>query len=225
MLKSDRNSTEPKQTVFVVDDDVDVREGLKSLLESVRLDCEVFASAGEFLKRKPSNAVSCLILDVRLPGPSGLDVQTELAAAHIEMPIIFITGHGDIAMTVRAMRAGAVEFLTKPVRGQDLLDAVGVALERDRARRERDGKLDALRARYASLSHREREVLSLVTTGLLNKQMAGQLGLSEVTVKVHRHNLMKKLEARSLPELVKMAESLRIAGDGPTTLSERRFTA
>ena len=142
MLKSSGSrSPESRQVVFVVDDDVDVREGLRALLDSVHLGCEVFATAKEFLNRKPTDAVSCLILDVRLPGPSGLDVQAELAAAHIDIPIIFITGYGDIPMSVRAMRAGAVEFLTKPVRGQDLLDAVGIALERDRARRERDGKL------------------------------------------------------------------------------------
>ena len=186
--------------MFVVDDDVDVREGLRSLLDSVQLGCEVFASAKEFLNRKPSDAVSCLILDVRLPGPSGLDVQAELAAAHIDIPIIFITGYGDIPMSVRAMRAGAVEFLTKPVRGQDLLDAVGIALERDRVRRERDGKLNDLKVRYGTLSDRERQVLQFVTDGLLNKQIAGQMGLSEVTVKVHRHNMMKKLGARSVPE-------------------------
>jgi len=213
MLKSSGiSSVEPKQIVFVVDDDSDVREGLRSLLESVRLDCEVFASAREFLNRTPSEAVSCLILDVRLPGPSGLDFQAELASAQIEIPIIFITGHGDIPMTVRAMRAGAVEFLTKPVREQDLLDAVSVALERDRIRRERDGKLQVLKERYASLSDREREVLALVTTGLLNKQMAAQMKLSEVTVKVHRHNLMKKLGAKSVPDLVKMAQDLRAGG-------------
>ena len=201
---------EHKQIVFVVDDDVDVREGLRSLLDSVQLGCEVFATAKEFLNRKPTDAVSCLILDVRLPGPSGLDVQAELAAAHIDIPIIFITGYGDIPMSVRAMRAGAVEFLTKPVRGQDLLDAVGVALERDRARRERDGKLNDLKARYSTLSDRERQVLQFVTGGLLNKQIAAEMGLSEVTVKVHRHNMMKKLSARSVPDLVKMAEALGV---------------
>jgi len=216
MLKSSGSkSLESKQQiVFVVDDDADVREGLRSLLDSVHLGCEVFASAKEFLNRKPSETVSCLILDVRLPGPSGLDVQAELAAAHIDIPIIFITGYGDIPMSVRAMRAGAVEFLTKPVRGQDLLDAVGIALERDRARRERDGKLNDLKARYGTLSERERQVLQFVTEGLLNKQIAGQMGLSEVTVKVHRHNMMKKLGARSVPDLVKMAEALGIGHDG-----------
>jgi FixJ family two-component response regulator len=218
MLKpADMNTTAPKQIVFVIDDDVDVREGLRSLLDSVRLDCEVFTSTREFLNRKPTNAVSCLILDVRLPGPSGLDFQVELAAAHIDIPIIFITGHGDIPMSVRAMRAGAVEFLTKPVRGQDLLDAVGVALERDRVRRERDKKLQALKERYQSLSAREREVMDWVTTGMLNKQIAGRMNLSEVTVKVHRHNLMSKLGAKSVPDLVKMGEALRQAGQGNDT--------
>jgi FixJ family two-component response regulator len=201
---------EHRQVVFVVDDDVDVREGLRSLLDSVQLGCEVFATAKEFLNRKPTDAVSCLILDVRLPGPSGLDVQAELAAAHIDIPIIFITGYGDIPMSVRAMRAGAVEFLTKPVRGQDLLDAVGIALERDRTRRERDSKLNDLKARYSTLSDRERQVLQFVTGGLLNKQIAAEMGLSEVTVKVHRHNMMKKLSARSVPDLVKMAEALGV---------------
>jgi len=214
---ADMNATAPKQIVFVIDDDVDVREGLRSLLDSVRLDCEVFTSTREFLNRKSTNAVSCLILDVRLPGPSGLDFQVELAAAHIDIPIIFITGYGDIPMSVRAMRAGAVEFLTKPVRGQDLLDAVGVALERDRVRRERDKKLQALKERYLSLSAREREVMELVTTGMLNKQIAGRMNLSEVTVKVHRHNLMSKLGAKSVPELVKMGEALRQAGQGNST--------
>lgn len=209
----DRPSPEPKRVVFVVDDDVDVREGLRSLLDSVHLNCEVFASAKEFLSRQPTDAVSCLILDVRLPGPSGLDVQAELAAARIDIPIIFITGHGDIPMSVRAMRAGAVEFLTKPVRGQDVLDAVAIALERDSIRRERDSKLNDLKERYESLSLRERRVMQLVTAGRLNKQIAGELSLSEVTVKVHRHNMMKKLGARSVPELVKMVESLRSSGE------------
>jgi FixJ family two-component response regulator len=203
--------TEEKQVVFVVDDDLHVREGLRSLLQSVRLGCEAFGSTREFLQRKPGDAVSCLILDVRLPGPSGLDFQAELAGAHIDIPIIFLTGHGDIPMTVRAMKAGAVEFLTKPVREQDLLDAVRIALERDRTRREKEVKLHEMKARFESLSEREREVMALVTTGLLNKQIAGEMNLSEVTVKVHRHKLMKKLGARSVPELVKMAEALRMA--------------
>ena len=206
-------AAEPKQVVYVIDDDADVRDGLAALLQSVSLSCEVFASTKEFLGRKPSSVVSCLVLDVRLPGPSGLDFQAELAKAHIDIPIVFITGHGDIPMTVRAMKAGAVEFLTKPVRDQDLLDAIRVALDRDRVRRERDDRLSELRARFEILSERERTVLSLVTSGMLNKQMAGVMNLSEVTVKVHRHNLMKKLGAKSLPDLVKMAEALQI-GEG-----------
>jgi FixJ family two-component response regulator len=206
------NSADAKQLVFVIDDDADVREGLEALLQSVSLPCEVFSSTREFLNRKPSHTVSCLVLDVRLPGPSGLDFQTELAKAQIDIPIIFITGHGDIPMTVRAMKAGAVEFLTKPVREQDLLDAIRVALDRDRIRREKNDRLSELRTRFGTLSERERTVLSLVTSGMLNKQMAGKMNLSEVTVKVHRHNLMRKLAARSLPDLVKMAEALQING-------------
>jgi FixJ family two-component response regulator len=211
--------SETKQIVFVVDDDVDVREGLKALLQSVSLCCEVFGTTREFLQRKPSDAVRCLILDVRLPGPSGLDFQAELASAHIDVPIVFLTGHGDIPMTVRAMKAGAVGFLTKPVREQDLLDAVRTGLERDRVRRETDARMRDLKARFGSLSGREREVMSHVTTGMLNKQIAGKMNLSEVTVKVHRHKLMRKLGARSVPELVKMEQALGPSGlpDGGST--------
>ena len=210
MLKpSEIKAGEPKQTVFVIDDDNDVREGLRSLLQSIGLGCEVFATTKEFLNRKTSNEISCLILDVRLPGPSGLDFQAELARARVNIPIIFISGHGDIAMTVRAMKAGAVEFLTKPLREQDLLDAVRVALENDRARKEQERQLADLMARYDSLSDREREVTSLVTAGKLNKQIAGQMNLSEATVKVYRHHLMRKMGAKSVPELVKMTEALR----------------
>jgi FixJ family two-component response regulator len=194
----------------VVDDDVNVREGLKALLESVGLQAEVFASAREFLQRQSSDTVSCLVLDVRMPGMSGLDFQAELANAHADIPIIFITGFGDIPMTVRAMKAGAVEFLTKPLREQDFLDAIHVALGRDRARREKEGNLRQLKSRFESLSDREREVLSLVIAGLLNKQIAGEMKLSEVTVKVHRHNLMKKLGAKSVPGLVRMADLLGV---------------
>ena len=210
MLKpSEIKAGEPKQTVFVIDDDNDVREGLRSLLQWIGLDCEVFATTKEFLNRKTSNEISCLILDVRLHGPSGLDFQAELARARVNIPIIFISGHGDIAMTVRAMKAGAVEFLTKPLREQDLLDAVRVALENDRARKEQERQLADLMARYDSLSDREREVTSLVTAGKLNKQIAGQMNLSEATVKVYRHHLMRKMGAKSVPELVKMTEALR----------------
>src|SRR4051812_8557450 len=204
-------ATDPKELVFVIDDDADVRAGLEALLQSVSLNYEVFASTKDFLSRKPSNAVSCLILDVRLPGSSGgLDFQAELAKRQIDIPIIFISGHGDIPMTVRAMKAGAIAFLTKPLREQDLLDAIRVALDRDCIRREQKDRLKELRARFDTLTARERTVLSLVTTGLLNKQMAGEMNLSEVTVKVHRHNLIRKLGAKSLPDLVKMAEALEI---------------
>ncbi len=200
--------SERKPKVFVVDDDFDVREGLKLLLQSVNLDCEAFGSAEEFLRRKPSDSVSCLILDIRMPGPSGLDLQSELARAHANIPIIFITGYGDIPMSVRAMKAGAVEFLTKPVREQDLLDAVNTALETDRERREKDEVMRELKHSYETLSDREREVLMLVSAGLLNKQIAGHMKLSEVTVKVHRHNLMRKLGAKSVPDLVRVADRL-----------------
>ena len=201
-------NTEP--VVFVVDDDIDVREGLRSVMGSVGLRCEVFASPRKFLERKPTDTVSCLVLDVRLPEMSGLDFQAELAGTHADIPIIFITGHGDIPMSVRAMKAGAVEFLTKPVREQTLLDAVRVALERDRVRREQAGKLRDLQARFELLSPRECEVLSLVITGPLNKQIAAEMKLSEVTVKVHRSSLMKKLGAKSLPDLVKIAGALGV---------------
>jgi len=201
-------NTEP--VVFVVDDDIDVRDGMKSLMRSVGLRCEVFASPRKFLERKPADIVSCLVLDVRLPGTSGLDFQAELAGTHADIPIIFITGYGDIPMSVRAMKAGAVEFLTKPVREQTLLDAVRVALERDRVRREQAGKVRALQTRFELLSPRECEVLSLVITGPLNKQIAAEMKLSEVTVKVHRASLMKKLGAKSLPDLVKFAGALGV---------------
>ena len=201
-------NTEP--VVFVVDDDIDVREGLRSVMGSVGLRCEVFASPRKFLERKPADTVSCLVLDVRLPEMSGLDFQAELAGTHADIPIIFITGHGDIPMSVRAMKAGAVEFLTKPVREQTLLDAVRVALERDRVRREQAEKLRDLQARFELLSPRECEVLSLVITGPMNKQIAAEMKLSEVTVKVHRASLMKKLGAKSLPDLVKIAGALGV---------------
>ena len=197
--------------VYVVDDDADVREGMQLLLESVGLRSEVFGSPREFLQRKASDTVSCLLLDVRMPGMSGLDFQTELANAHADIPIVFMTGHGDIPMTVKAMKAGAVEFLTKPVREQDLLDAINIALERDRTRRETSDSLRHLKSRFESLSDRERQVLALVIAGLLNKQIAGEMKLSEVTVKVHRHNLMKKLGAKSVPGLVRMADILGVA--------------
>jgi FixJ family two-component response regulator len=205
---ADGRSTQEQSIVYVVDDDLDVREGVKALLQSVSQRCETFTSTREFLQHDRADAVSCLVLDVRLPGPSGLDFQSELAERHIDIPIVFITGHGDIRMSVSAMKHGAVEFLTKPIREQDLLDAVRTALDRDRARREHDKGLADLKARFALLSEREREVMGFVTRGLLNKQIAGHMHLSEVTVKVHRHKLMRKLSAKSVPDLVRMAEAL-----------------
>jgi FixJ family two-component response regulator len=205
-----QQAIDAEPVVFVVDDDIDVREGLKSVMRSVGLRCEVFASPRKFLQRKTADTVSCLVLDVRLPEMSGLDFQAELARTQADIPIIFITGHGDIPMSVRAMKAGAVEFLTKPVREQTLLDAVRVALERDRVRREQAGKLRDLQGRFELLSPRECEVLSLVITGPLNKQIAAEMKVSEVTVKVHRARLMKKLGAKSLPDLVKIAGALGV---------------
>ena len=196
--------------VFVVDDNNDVREGLKALLNSVDIRCAVFRSTREFLQYKLADEPSCLILDVRLPGTSGLDLQRELTDAGIKIPIIFISGHGDIPMTVKAMQAGAVGFFTKPIHEQELLDSIHLALERDTARREHERVLRELRTRYETLSSREREVMAMVTSGLLNKQTAEEIGLSEVTVKVHRHNMMKKLGAKSLPELVRIADMLGI---------------
>ncbi|MGA8653109.1 MAG: response regulator transcription factor [Xanthobacteraceae bacterium] len=202
--------------VFVVDDDASMRQALKSLLESMSLGVETFGSAADFLKsRRAANSAACLVLDVRLPGLSGLDFQAELAKADVQIPIIFITGYGDIPMTVRAMKAGAVEFLTKPFRDQDLLDAVQIALERDRERRKKDKAVSELRAHFEALTPREQEVISLVTTGLMNKQIAAELGVSEITVKVHRGNIMKKMGARSLADLVRMAETLGIRRKKP----------
>jgi RNA polymerase sigma factor (sigma-70 family) len=201
-----------EQIVYVVDDDVDVREGVSALLQSVGLKVVALSSTVEFLTHKRSEEPSCIILDVRLPGLSGLDFQAELAKAQNEIPIIFITGHGDIPMSVKAMKAGAIEFLTKPFREQDILDAVRVALERDRARHELQMQTQSLRSRYDALSDREQQVMTLVCAGLMNKQVAAEIGVSEVTVKVHRHNLMKKLDAGSLAELVRMADALRIPG-------------
>jgi FixJ family two-component response regulator len=197
--------------VYVVDDSDDVRAGLRALIESVGLQCRTFATTHEFLAGARRDVSSCLVLDVRLQGNSGLDFQSELARAEFHVPIIFISAHGDIPMTVKAMKAGAEAFFTKPVHEQDLLDAINTALQRDTARRERQQTLSDLRARYSKLSNRERQVMAKVTAGLLNKQIAAEIGLSEITVKVHRHNVMKKLEARSLPELVRMADLLGIA--------------
>jgi RNA polymerase sigma factor (sigma-70 family) len=195
--------------VFVVDDDPSVRSSLKFLLSSVGLQVESFESAETFLQRKPPDAPSCLVLDVRLRGLSGLDFQHELAARNIRIPIVFVTGHGDIPMSVRAMKAGAIEFLTKPYRDQDLLDAVRIALEQDRARREQERDLTDLQQRFDSLTPREQEVISMVVSGMLNKQIAGELGTAENTVKVHRSRAMEKMHAQSFADLVRMIEKLK----------------
>ena len=210
--------SEATPIVFVVDDDPSVRHAIKRLLGSVGLQVELFGSAQEFLRSKRPDAPSCLVLDVRLPGISGLDFQRELAEANIHIPIIFITGHGDIPMSVRAMKAGAVEFLTKPFRGQDLLDAVQLAIERDRARRQREAEMATLRERFESLTPREREVLPLVVSGLRNKQIAAEIGTSETTAKVHRSQLMRKMGAESLADLVRMAEKMGIPSQAPNRL-------
>jgi FixJ family two-component response regulator len=200
----------PGPVVFVVDDDGSMRTALSSLFRSVGLRVELFGSAPEFLQSKLADVPSCLVLDIRLPGPSGLDFQAELAKANIHIPIIFMTGHGDIPMTVRAMKAGAVDFLTKPFRDQDMLDAVSTAIERDRKRREDEKVLADLRALFESLTAREQEVLALVAAGLMNKQIAAEIGLAEITVKIHRGHVMRKMGARTLADLVRMAELLGV---------------
>jgi FixJ family two-component response regulator len=196
--------------VFVVDDDQSVREALSSLIRSIGLDVETYASAHEYLRRPPPQSPACLVLDVRMPGLSGLDLQRELAHQSREMPIIFVTAHGDIPMTVKAMKAGAAEFLSKPFRDQDLLDAICQALARDRASMASRVDLAEMRWRYATLTEREKEVAMLVVRGLPNKQVAAKLNVSEITVKVHRRHIMVKMEAKSLPELVRITERLRL---------------
>ena len=202
-------------TVLVIDDDPALRASLGRLLRSLDLDARLFASISEFLQSDPPNGPTCLVLDVRLPGQSGLEFQRELAAVNREIPIIFITGHGDIPMSVQAMKGGAIEFLTKPFRDQELLDAIQLGLSRDRARRENEEALVALRERFASLSPREREIIIQVVRGRLDKQIAGDIGIAEATVKVHRMRAMRKMNARSLPELGRMADKLKLVPEKP----------
>jgi FixJ family two-component response regulator len=204
----DGNSGQP--IVFIVDDDPRVRASVSSLLRSVGLQARVFASTSEFLQEKRPPLPSCLVLDVRLPGVSGIDFQADLSRRNVHIPIIFMTGHGDIPMTVRAMKAGAVEFLTKPFRDQDMLDAVQLALDRDRSRIESETASSGLKSSFESLTPREQEIMALVASGLMNKQVAGKIGLSEITVKVHRGRIMRKMGARTLADLVRMAEALGI---------------
>jgi FixJ family two-component response regulator len=201
--------------VLVVDDDPSLREALSSLLRSVGLRVEVFGSAPEMLEARLPDVASCMVLDIRLPKRSGLDFQSELIKANIQIPIIFITAHGDVPMSVRAMKAGAVDFLTNPFRDQDLLDAVANALERDRKRREADKGVAELKTKLETLTPRELEVMALVTAGLMNKQVAGEIGVSEITVKIHRGHVMRKMGARSLADLVRMAEMLGISRETP----------
>jgi FixJ family two-component response regulator len=201
--------------VYIVDDDESVRQALGNLFRSVGLRVEVFGSAHEFLQSKLADVPSCLILDIRLPRLSGLDFQVDLAEAGVHIPIIFMTGHGDIPMTVRAMKAGAVDFLTKPFRDQDMLDAVTAAIERDRTIRDQAKIVSDLKARFATLTAREREVMTLVTSGLMNKQIAAEIGIAEITVKIHRGHIMRKMAARSLADLVKMAQMLEIQRPAP----------
>jgi len=208
-------TSDDQPIVFVVDDDPSMRRALTNLFESVGIRVEAFGSAPEILQSQPPEVPSCLVLDIRLPGLSGLDLQADLAKANIHTPIIFITGHGDIPMTVRAMKGGAVDFLTKPVRDQEILDAVQAAIERDRKRRDLEKTVSNVRSRFASLTSRERDVLCLVTSGLMNKQAATELGLAEITVKIYRGQIMRKMGAKSLADLVRMAEALGIQRTKP----------
>ena len=202
-------------TVLVVDDDPALRESVGRLLRSLGLEAQLFASIADFLNSDPPDGPACLVLDVRLPGKSGLDLQRELAAANRELPIVFITGHGDIPMTVQAMKGGAIEFLTKPFRDQELLDAIQLGLSRDRDRRKKGSALATLRERFASLSPRERDIMIQVARGRLSKQIAGDIGIAEATVKVHRSRVMRKMKARSLPELGRIADKLKLVPEEP----------
>jgi FixJ family two-component response regulator len=219
MTEHPKSSQEPaglaEPVVIVMEDDVSVRRALTDLFQSVGLKVEVFDAASEMLQGRLPDVASCLVLDIRLPGLSGLDFQTELVKANIHIPIIFMTGHGDIPMTVRAMKGGAVDFLTKPFRDQDILDAVATAIERDRKRRESDKVVTQLQGLFETLTHREREVFVLVWSGLMNKQAAAELGLAEITVKLHRGNIMRKMGAKSLADLVRMAETLGLRRTKP----------
>jgi len=207
--------SDASSTILVIDDDPDVRASVGRLLRSLGLEVQLFASIADFLGSEPPDGPTCLVLDVRLPGQSGLDLQRELAAAKRELPIVFITGHGDIPMSVQAMKGGAIEFLTKPFRDQDLLDAIQLGLSRDRARREKERALADLRECFASLSLREREIMIQVARGRLSKQIAFDIGIAEATVKVHRSRAMQKMKAGSLPELGRMAERLNLVSDKP----------
>jgi len=204
-----------KSTVLIIDDDANLRASVGRLLRSLGQDAQLFESISQFLASDPPDGPACLVLDVRLPGQSGLDLQRELAAANSQIPIIFITGHGDIPMSVQAMKGGAIEFLTKPFRDQELLEAIQLGLSRDRARREREEAMAALRERFASLSPREREIMVQVARGRLSKQIAGDIGITEATVKVHRSRVMRKMHARSLPELGRMADKLKLVPENP----------
>ena len=201
--------------VFVIEDDASLRDALSSLFRSVGLQVKTFAAAPDFLQTELPDVPCCLVLDIRLPGTSGLDIQNELAKANIQVPIVFMTGHGDIPMTVRAMKGGAVDFLAKPFRDQDMLDAVQAGMERDRKRREAEHSIADLKTSFKSLTAREQEILGLVTAGLMNKQIAGKIGLSEITVKVHRGNVMRKMGAKSLADLVRIAEALGVRRASP----------